>query len=103
MTMIASDKFRTAVVTPNFRALGLILTSNQGLAAVSMKPPGQSYAAYVIDLRERFPQALTSDGMGSASWRERALALEDELEEAKLEVQKLSLGEFMRIYEPFIF
>jgi hypothetical protein len=66
-----------------------------------MKPSGRSFPSYVIDLRDRFPQTLTACGpRGTETWRERALTLEDELGEAKLEVQKLTLGKFMRIYAP---
>ncbi|KZT42764.1 hypothetical protein SISSUDRAFT_1125335 [Sistotremastrum suecicum HHB10207 ss-3] len=55
------------------------------LVALSHKPPEQSYASYVLDLRERFP---VIGSQHEDPWRERTLKLEEDLASLKAKLQK---------------
>jgi hypothetical protein len=68
------------------------LTVKQGIIAVSQKPADQSWGTYVIELQERFPLGAENEAHMRALWRQRAVFLEEELRNAQIEVQKLSLG-----------
>ncbi|PCH33119.1 hypothetical protein WOLCODRAFT_159851 [Wolfiporia cocos MD-104 SS10] len=55
------------------------------MAALRHKPSHLSYAAYSLDLRTKFPLGDSSSVTEEGSWRERALALEEDLR--KLQVK----------------
>ncbi|KAF5382817.1 hypothetical protein D9757_007274 [Collybiopsis confluens] len=49
------------------------------LTALKLKPPEQSCASYVLDLRSKFPPTIPCAPTSDGSWRTRALDLENEL------------------------